>query len=110
MIPYPAPFVNTAERRIYSIFWRAGGSTPVRSNRRYRDQKRKTGECLAAVCDFGEKNRTLELDLSGLGYKRPSVTNAESGKELPLKGQILKLELLRHDFRLLKIREVGSGK
>lgn len=73
-------------------------------------QKRKTGECLAAVCDFGKKNRTLELDLSGLQFKSPAVFNAESGKELSVKGQLLKLELPRHDFRMLKIREAGSGK
>ncbi len=66
--------------------------------------RKKNGKTMAALADFGTRDRKLAVDFSGLGYKNASVIDAENGKTLPLNGaNSLELNLHRHDFRLIEI-------
>jgi hypothetical protein len=62
---------------------------------------------MLSIGEFGNSDRTVNLDLNKLGFKSCRVTNAETGELLPVENGVVKLALPRHDFRLLKIENTG---
>ena len=111
---------NTLWRRLFEFgyasddvevltFWEPGVPKVVKKNDKdaritvYR--RKDKPHAVIAVCDMGNKKRQVGVDISGLGYGNPVVTNFENGKNFTVSPEgVIKVELPRREFVLIEIR------
>ena len=61
-------------------------------------------EAIIVVSDFSRGGKTI-VDISGLGFKPMAVTDLETKKSLEVNGNKLEIELKKHDFKIIILKE-----
>ncbi len=61
-------------------------------------------EAIIVVSDFGKGGKAI-VDISGLGFTPKTASDLETGKSIEVNGVKVELELRKHDFKILILKE-----